>query len=326
MTSSTQYIAYRFGSFVLDLERGALLAAEGKEIPLRPKSFTLLQLLVKNAGRLLSQEAIMEALWPNIFVTENSVTQCIHEIRGVLGSEAYQTLRTFPRRGYLFTSDVMAVPPASQSPQKNGIDESGSDGLMPHRAVKHGKDEQPVAEDKGVQSRLSPASVPHPSARHPQLKRLSIMVALSRSLDVRNEHPYPVEDIPQDISADLAHHPVSDVVYSPDAPHRYGGSAIPQVIAHEFGVNSVLQVSIRGIVGRLAVDVQLINAETGVHRRSDRLDIDLAVTTGARNEVTHRMAWTKFMALIKDINRQIETLAPEDWTPDDLVDRDYPAG
>ena len=52
----------------------------------------------------------MEALWPNIFVTENNVSQCIHDVRGALGSEAYQTLRTVPRRGYRFASDVIAVP------------------------------------------------------------------------------------------------------------------------------------------------------------------------------------------------------------------------
>ena len=111
MENSAHFIVYRFGSFALDLERGALVAANGKEIPLRPKSFALIQLLVENAGRLMSKEAIMEALWPNIFVTENNVSQCIHEVRGALGSEAYQTLRTVPRRGYLFASDVIAMPP-----------------------------------------------------------------------------------------------------------------------------------------------------------------------------------------------------------------------
>jgi DNA-binding winged helix-turn-helix (wHTH) protein len=109
MASSQQFIAYRFGCFVLDLERGALLAADGKELPLRPKSFTLLLLLVENAGRLMSQEAIMESLWPNVFVTENSVCQCVRDIRNALGSEACQMLRTVSRRGYLFTSEVIAL-------------------------------------------------------------------------------------------------------------------------------------------------------------------------------------------------------------------------
>ena len=69
---------------------GQLLATDGREMPLRPKSFALLRLLVENAGRLLSRDMIMEALWPNVFVTDDNVTQCVHDIRGALGAEAQQ--------------------------------------------------------------------------------------------------------------------------------------------------------------------------------------------------------------------------------------------
>jgi DNA-binding winged helix-turn-helix (wHTH) protein len=130
MASSRQFIAYRFGCFVLDLERGALLAPDGKELPLRPKSFALLLLLVENAGRLMSQEAIMESLWPNVFVTENSVCQCVRDIRNALGSEACQTLRTVTRRGYLFTSEVIALPRPS--------------GLSPHPIIEDAKAQGPA--------------------------------------------------------------------------------------------------------------------------------------------------------------------------------------
>jgi DNA-binding winged helix-turn-helix (wHTH) protein len=109
MSRPAHCAAYRFGSFALDLERGALLAADGQERPLRPKSFALLRLLVENAGRLMSQDEIMQALWPDVFVTENNVTQCIHDIRTALGCEAHRTLRTRPRRGYLFVSDITAI-------------------------------------------------------------------------------------------------------------------------------------------------------------------------------------------------------------------------
>ena len=85
MTQSPQYTAYQFGSFTLDLDQGALLGTDGAAMPLRPKSFALLRLLVENAGRLLSRDTIMEALWPNVFVTDDDVTQCIHDVRGVLG-------------------------------------------------------------------------------------------------------------------------------------------------------------------------------------------------------------------------------------------------
>ena len=58
-------MVYRFDRFTLDLARGALLGPEGAELPLRPKSFALLRLLVENAGRLLDRDTIMAAVWPD---------------------------------------------------------------------------------------------------------------------------------------------------------------------------------------------------------------------------------------------------------------------
>jgi DNA-binding winged helix-turn-helix (wHTH) protein len=107
--TSAQYIGYRFDSHVLDLERWALLAPDGHDIPLRPKSFALMRLLVENAGRLVSQDTIMKTLWSDVFVTENNITQCIHEIRTVLGPGAQRILRTRPRLGYVFTSEVVPL-------------------------------------------------------------------------------------------------------------------------------------------------------------------------------------------------------------------------
>ena len=72
--------AYRFDRFTLDLSRGVLLASDGTELPLRPKSFALLQLLVESAGHLVSRDAIMTAIWPDVFVTDDSITQCVGEI------------------------------------------------------------------------------------------------------------------------------------------------------------------------------------------------------------------------------------------------------
>ena len=97
-------VACRFHHFTLDLARGALLASDGTELPLRPKSFALLQLLVESAGRLLDRDTIMRALWPDVFVTDDSITQCVGDIRRALGDEAQRLLRTVPRRGYLLAA------------------------------------------------------------------------------------------------------------------------------------------------------------------------------------------------------------------------------
>src|SRR5689334_20173505 len=96
MSAPDRPAVYRFGSFVLDLGRGVLLAEDGMELSLRPKSFALLQFLVERAGRLVSREAIMTALWPSTFVTDDSISQCISDIRRAVGPAALELIRTVP--------------------------------------------------------------------------------------------------------------------------------------------------------------------------------------------------------------------------------------
>jgi hypothetical protein len=74
-------VAYRFGEFVLDLVRGTLATANGKDVPLRHKSFRLLRLIVENAGRLLERDAITQAIWPGLTVADDGITQCVRDIR-----------------------------------------------------------------------------------------------------------------------------------------------------------------------------------------------------------------------------------------------------
>src|SRR3712207_4200312 len=75
MDTDAAAMVYRFGGFTLDLSRGSLLAADGAEIALRPKAFALLRHLVQHPGRLVDRDELMRAVWPGVFVTEDSVTQ-----------------------------------------------------------------------------------------------------------------------------------------------------------------------------------------------------------------------------------------------------------
>src|ERR1700732_4313264 len=97
--------AYKFDRFVLHLERGALLA-EGVERALRPKSFALLRHFVENPGRLIDRDEIMHVVWPGVFVSDDSIAQCVRDIRRALGHDGQQLLRTLHRRGYLLTAEA----------------------------------------------------------------------------------------------------------------------------------------------------------------------------------------------------------------------------
>ena len=79
-----------FEGFTLDLSYGCLRRGLD-EIKLRPKSFEVLRYLVENRGRLLSKEELMRAVWGHEFVTDNSLVQCLIEVRRALG-DGDQTL------------------------------------------------------------------------------------------------------------------------------------------------------------------------------------------------------------------------------------------
>jgi TolB-like protein/DNA-binding winged helix-turn-helix (wHTH) protein len=93
--------AIRFSGLTLDLEQGRLWGPAG-DVALRPKSFAVLSHLVGQAGRVVSKDELMAIVWPHVTVTEDSLTQCIKDVRQSLGQAAATRLRTVPRRGYLF--------------------------------------------------------------------------------------------------------------------------------------------------------------------------------------------------------------------------------
>jgi DNA-binding winged helix-turn-helix (wHTH) protein len=94
-----------FGDFTLDVER-RILRRGHEELPLRPKSFEVLAYLVEHHGHLVTRADLMEAVWPATAVTDNSLTQCMVEIRRTLDDESQQLIRTMARRGYLFAAPV----------------------------------------------------------------------------------------------------------------------------------------------------------------------------------------------------------------------------
>ena len=102
----------RFDRYVLDLDRGCLIL-DGKEIALRPKTFAVLHYLIENAGRLVSKDDLFAAVWPNLVITDDALVQSIGELRRALGDDGSRFIRTIPRRGYRFESEV--VPSVGQS-------------------------------------------------------------------------------------------------------------------------------------------------------------------------------------------------------------------
>lgn len=106
---------YKFGSFSLDIDNQRLQSADG-EIALRPKVFAVLAHLVHRAGNLVTRDELLEAIWPDSYVDDHTVSVHIREVRLALGDETKQPayIETRYRRGWIFRAPVQVVNPARQ--------------------------------------------------------------------------------------------------------------------------------------------------------------------------------------------------------------------
>src|SRR4029079_12391164 len=98
---------YRFGDFTLDTDQRVLLR-EGKPVPLTPKVFDTLLILVENSGKIVEKEELMKRLWPDSFVEERNLTVNIQQLRKALSDDARapRFIGTVARRGYRFIADI----------------------------------------------------------------------------------------------------------------------------------------------------------------------------------------------------------------------------
>jgi formylglycine-generating enzyme required for sulfatase activity len=117
----------RFDRFALDLRRGSLRAGD-QDIELRPKAFEVLRYLVENPGRLVAHEELHEAVWGDVAVSNDSIVQCIRELRSKLGDNDHRLIKTVARRGYVLEADV------SEQEAPSGSNGSTSGGPPPQVA------------------------------------------------------------------------------------------------------------------------------------------------------------------------------------------------
>src|ERR1700730_4179612 len=98
---------FAFDRYRLDPQERQLLLGT-QLVPLPPKVFDLLAVLVQNAGRLLPQQDLLDRVWSVVAVEEGSLTRGISSLRKMLGSAAdgQDYIQTVSKRGYRFISQV----------------------------------------------------------------------------------------------------------------------------------------------------------------------------------------------------------------------------
>jgi DNA-binding winged helix-turn-helix (wHTH) protein len=107
-------VTYRFGRFTLDTD-ARQLRADGVELHLSPKAFTLLLMLIEHRQRVMPKNELQDRLWPSTFIGETNLATLAAEVRRALGESAQQStwIRTVHRIGYRFGGPVIEGTPVT---------------------------------------------------------------------------------------------------------------------------------------------------------------------------------------------------------------------
>jgi TolB-like protein/DNA-binding winged helix-turn-helix (wHTH) protein/Flp pilus assembly protein TadD len=283
----------RFDRFVLDPHRGALRAG-GDDIEIRPKTFEVLKFLVENAGRLVSKNEIVAAVWPDVVVTDDSVVQCVKELRRALGEDGDRLVITVPRRGYRL--DVQALP---------GDFASQSDSMERSAADQPGSTRVPLGRSHwGMGSPLPWAAAfcvlvllllglwrfghigPDVTVQGPPLRLGKPAIAVLPFAGPLGDQDYFADGMTTDVINALGRFS-SLTVMSRNAVAPYKGRSItPQQVGRDLSVRYLLEGSVRHIGDRLRVTAELTDTDRSQVLWSGRFEDALHDVFMAQDRIT----------------------------------------
>jgi DNA-binding winged helix-turn-helix (wHTH) protein len=115
-TGEPAAVSYRFGAFVLAPAR-RLLLEDGREVPLIPRYFDLLLLLVERRNEVVGRRLIFDSVWSDVVVSDGALSQAVRTLRRALGDDPREPryIRTVSRHGYRFVFADVAVEPDAQT-------------------------------------------------------------------------------------------------------------------------------------------------------------------------------------------------------------------
>jgi TolB-like protein len=241
----------RFEGHVLDPARRSLTRG-GRPITLRPQAMEVLCYLARHPGRAVSKAEIFGAVWPGISVTDDSLAQCIAEIRRVLQDGHRRIIKTVPRLGYLFAGVL-----------------SGSEGDEMHSS-------------SGFETARSASAAPLDD-------RPLLAVTPFSDLSGGPERAGLGDGITEDLITILSRIRWLSVVRGGPAfatPARASGHEL----VRELGVRYALQGSVRRAADRLRINAHLFDAGTGVCLWSEHYDRRLRERLAVQDEIAGLVA------------------------------------
>lgn len=290
---------FRFGACVLDTRRGCLMR-ENENIELRPKSFSVLLYLVRNAGRLVPKGELMSVTWPDVVATDDALTKCIGDIRAALGDTCQTIVKTVPRRGYIFTESVAEsrADPETVGPEPGA---AATAGTAPEKASRPNPSRRLLVSAAlllmACGGSLTIWSLTRMASPAPGPASIAVLSFSSVEGDAGRKHLG--DGLSEDVTTALSRF-AGLMVIAPNSALSYRDRPRDvKAIASELGVRYVLDGTLRQDGQQMVVTVHLIDGRLGRQLWAERYDRPLTDVFEVKDEISRKIA----ISLVKQVSR-----------------------
>src|SRR5258707_1611028 len=290
-----------FQSFRLDAANQCLWRGQGR-VPIAPKAFDVLRYLVENPGRLVTQDEVLEKLWPDTYVNPEVLRKYILDIRKILGDrpDKPEFIETVTKRGYRFIAQVVddsAAEPAdlnrSDATAAHAIEES-----QEHEAVRFEHQGSPLKRSLWkfvflpLLALVAAAGIGgyFPLARNganaPSLNDPSIAVLRFTDMSPGKDQEYFADGLTGELINDLAKVSGLKVVGRSSAFQFKGRNEDLREVGRKLGVANVLEGSVRQEGNHVRITAELIKTDDGFQLWSQTYDREIKGIFAVQDEIS----------------------------------------
>jgi adenylate cyclase len=288
---------YLIGKSTLNVSLGCL-RRNGADVSLRPKSFALLHYLVTHAGRLVTKDELLSKIWPDVIVTEDSLTRCISEVRAALEDSDQTMIKTVSKRGYVFAEPVTLL-------DEHAVSLPPADGVPEHKT--EARRTGWVLPLLGLAAVLATAGVVwstafwRPAALPP---RLSLIVLPFSNMSADPAQDYFGDIITEELTTALTQLRGSTVISSSSAFTLKGKPVDIKQLGSDLGVSYALEGSVLRSDGSVRINARLVDTQSAKTLWSDKFDVRRAELLLTQDDIVTRLASALHVELVQAETRR----------------------
>jgi len=306
-----------FASFRLDAPNHCLLRDQ-ERVAIAPKAFDVLRYLVENPGRLVTQDELLDAVWPDTHVNPEILRKYILDIRKLLGDRADRPLfiETVTKRGYRFIAAVSEEPvpeqanPSLSSPavvtqqeEKVPVQATLSDRKLAHQKFKSGLVLLVALLVAGVAA-ATYFRFTRKSGSPSPVKNTSIAVLPFVDLSPSKDQEYFSDGLTEELINDLAKVPGLKVVSRSSVFQFKGKNEDLRSVGQRLGVANVLEGTVRREGNRVRITAELTKAGDGFQLWSQTYDREISHIIATQDEIAHAVTGALQARLLTSLSEE----------------------